>query len=132
MRDFAYDPEDPRHLGAQLLDVQNSTDTDYTDESHQDDTDAGEHEFYIEGAEDENEFDGDEGDNSNVPEGVYNVLYEFNPESEHELAVQPGEVVHVVGSIQGGWAIAIKEGEGEEIKGLVPATYLEWTAPLPE
>ncbi len=62
---------------------------------------------------------------------IYNVLYEFVPVSEHELAVQPGDVVHVVGSLEGGWAIAVKDGD-ESVKGLVPATYLEWSAPLPE
>ncbi len=100
------------------------------DAQHEEDPEA-EHEFYIEGG-DESEFDGDEGDNAGVPEGIYKVLYEFAPESEHELAVLPGEVVHVVGSIEGGWAIAVKEGGEEGVKGLVPATYLEWMAPLSE
>lgn len=99
-------------------------------EEHNHDPDAAD-DFYIEGADDENEFDGDEGDHANVPEGIYTVLYEFDPVSEHELAVQPGDVVHVVGSLEGGWAIAVKNGD-EAVKGLVPATYLEWSAPLPE
>uniref|UniRef100_V5ENW7 Cytoskeletal protein binding protein n=2 Tax=Kalmanozyma brasiliensis (strain GHG001) TaxID=1365824 RepID=V5ENW7_KALBG len=99
-------------------------------DEHDHASDAAE-DFYIEGAEDENEFDGDEGDHANVPEGVYKVLYEFDPVSEHELAVQPGDVVHVVGSLEGGWAIAVTNGD-EGVKGLVPATYLEWSAPLPE
>ncbi|SOV05898.1 uncharacterized protein UDID_08786 [Ustilago sp. UG-2017a] len=132
VRDFAFPPDDPRHHGEQLLDPeQEEVEQGSQDQYPQEESDAAEHEFYIEGADDENEFDGDEGDNANVPEGVYKVLYEFDPVSEHELAVQPGETVHVVGSIEGGWAIAIKDDD-QAIKGLVPATYLEWTGPLPE
>lgn len=113
------------------MEPQSSADDSQDLDEHGQDANADEHEFYIEGAEDENEFDGDEGDNADVPEGVYNVLYQFDPVSEHELAVVPGDVVHVVGSLEGGWAIAIKDGD-ESVKGLVPATYLEWSAPLPE
>lgn len=132
MRDFAFPPDDPRHHGEQLLDAeQEEAEQGSQDEYPQEESDAAEHEFYIQGADDENEFDGDQGDNANVPEGLYKVLYEFDPVSEHELAVQPGETVHVVGSIEGGWAIAIKDDD-QAVKGLVPATYLEWTGPLPE
>ncbi len=127
VRDFAFPVDDPRHFGVWLDEPQDSSHAHDADQSHQEDT-AG-HDFYIEGAEDENEFDGDEGDSASVPEGIYNVLYEFEPVSEHELAVQPGDVVHVVGSIEGGWAIAISSHD-PSIKGLVPATYLEWSAPL--
>lgn len=133
VRDFAFPSDDPRHHGHPLVEPQPSADdSQYADEHAQDAADADEHEFYIEGAEDENEFDGDQGDNASVPEGVYNVLYQFDPVSEHELAVAPGDVVHVVGSLEGGWAIAVKDGGDEGVKGLVPATYLEWSAPLPE
>ncbi|KAJ1021898.1 hypothetical protein NDA16_003660 [Ustilago loliicola] len=131
VRDFAFPEDDPRHHGEQLLDPQQEEAEEGEHQHHQEESDAAEHEFYIEGADDENEFDGDEGNNANVPEGVYKVLYEFDPVSEHELAVQPGETVHVVGSIEGGWAIAIKYDD-QGVKGLVPATYLEWTGPLPE
>lgn len=130
VRDFAFPEDDPRHHGEPLFDQQNEAEQ-AEDQQHQEESDAAEHEFYIEGADDENEFDGDEGDNANVPEGIYKVLYEFNPVSEHELAVQPGETVHVVGFLEGGWAIAIKDDD-QGVKGLVPATYLEWTGPLPE
>ncbi|CDR99026.1 uncharacterized protein SPSC_04494 [Sporisorium scitamineum] len=131
VRDFAFSTDDPRHHGHPLVEPQSSADDSQDLDEHGQDANADEHEFYIEGAEDENEFDGDEGDNADVPEGVYNVLYQFDPVSEHELAVVPGDVVHVVGSLEGGWAIAIKDGD-ESVKGLVPATYLEWSAPLPE
>ena len=131
IRDFAYPADDPRHHGQPLAEPQQSADSDQYADQHGHDADAEEHEFYIEGAEDENEFDGDEGDNANVPEGVYKVLYQFDPVSEHELAVAPGDVVHVVGSLQGGWAIAVLDSD-ESVKGLVPATYLEWSAPLSE
>ena len=131
VRDFAYAPQDPRHHGQQLADAHQSAESQQADQLQDHQADAAEHEFYIEGADDEMEFDGDEGDNAQVPEGVYKVLYEFEPVSEHELAVQPGDVVHVVGSLQGGWAIALKEGD-EAVKGLVPATYLESSGPLPE
>ncbi|SPO31721.1 uncharacterized protein UTRI_06573_B [Ustilago trichophora] len=126
VRDFAYPSDDPRHHGQQLLEEQANSGEQDADEEEGQEPD----EFYIEGAEDD-EFDGDEGDNANIPQGIYNVLYEFDPVSEHELAVQPGEVVHVVGSLEGGWAIAIKNDD-QGIKGLVPATYLKWSGPLPE
>ncbi|GAC95068.1 cytoskeletal protein binding protein [Pseudozyma hubeiensis SY62] len=132
IRDFAFPDDDPRHKGDPLAEPQSSADhyQDFDEHGHSS-ADVDEDEFYIEGAEDENEFDGDQGDNASVPEGVYKVLYAFEPVSEHELAVHPGEVVHVIGSLDGGWAIALKEGD-ESVKGLVPATYLEWSAPLPE
>ncbi|SJX66496.1 uncharacterized protein SRS1_11320 [Sporisorium reilianum f. sp. reilianum] len=131
VRDFAFATDDPRHHGQPLAEPQPSADDSHSADEHGQDADADEHEFFIEGAEDENEFDGDEGDSASVPEGVYNVLYQFDPVSEHELAVAPGDVVHVVGSLEGGWAIAVKDGD-ESVKGLVPATYLEWSAPLPQ
>ena len=131
VRDFAFPQDDPRHHGHLLAEAQQSAAKDQDFDEHGQESDADWNEFYIEGAEDENEFDGDEGDNANVAQGVYNVLYAFEPVSEHELAVEPGDLVHVVGSLEGGWAIAIKDGN-ETVKGLVPATYLEWSAPLPE
>ncbi|KIS65820.1 uncharacterized protein UMAG_11224 [Mycosarcoma maydis] len=131
VRDFAFPQDDPRHHGHLLAEAQQSAAQDQDFDEHGQESDADGNEFYIEGAEDENEFDGDEGDNANVAQGVYNVLYAFEPVSEHELAVEPGDLVHVVGSLEGGWAIAIKDGN-ETVKGLVPATYLEWSAPLPE
>lgn len=128
VRDFAYPSEDPRHFGEPLPDILQSPDDTQGDAQYQDPDSAEHDEFYID--DDETEFDGHSGD-SNVPPGLYKVLYQFDPVSEHELAVQPGEIVHVVGSLEGGWAIAVKDGD-EERKGLVPATYLEWSGPLPQ
>lgn len=92
--------------------------------------------FYAD-ADDDDEFGGDEGDAGHIAEGVYRVLYAFEPESEHELAVQPDDTVHVIGAIEGGWAIAVKiqppdhdDASAQEAKGLVPVTYLEYTGPL--
>ncbi|CAO1630080.1 unnamed protein product [Sympodiomycopsis kandeliae] len=55
--------------------------------------------------------------------GRYKVLYDFESESEHELTVVAGEIVRVVGTVDGGWAVGFKE-DGKE--GLVPEGYLEW------
>lgn len=131
IRDFAYPEYDPRYHGLPLTEPLESAQHDQHSQEPGQEPDTDDQEFYIEGPEDENEFDGDQGDDANVPEGIYNVLYAFEPVSEHELAVGPGDTVHVVGSIDGGWAIAIKDGD-DSVKGLVPATYLEWSAPLPE
>ncbi|SNX87959.1 uncharacterized protein MEPE_06670 [Melanopsichium pennsylvanicum] len=128
VRDFAFPADDPRHHGELLPDTLSTAGSE-ADEQQQHGEEA-EDEFYIEGGAEDDEFDGDEGD-ANVTQGVYKVLYEFDPVSDHELAVQSGEIVHVVGSLDGGWAIAIKDDQ-EGIKGLVPATYLEWSGPLPE
>ncbi|PWY98665.1 hypothetical protein BCV70DRAFT_25749 [Testicularia cyperi] len=132
IRDFAFSVDDPRYLGEPLSEP--AEESHYGDEDssayHDAEGEAGS-EFYVDDdVDDEQEFGGDEGDAANIAEGVYRVLYEFEPVSEHELAVQPDEVVHVVGSIEGGWAIAIKDGH-DDVKGLVPATYLEWVSPLP-
>lgn len=85
------------------------------------------HEWDVEQDEDEDEFNGDEGDSAYLAEGTYRVMYQFVPESEHELAVEAEELVTVVGALDGGWAIAVK-GEAPEVKGLVPATYLEFVS----
>ncbi len=95
----------------------------------------------------------EEGAQEGLPLGIYEVLYAFEAESEHELSVEPGERVRVVGALDGGWAIvetlfaqgatlaaganstgeidaAASLGAGEASlsyrKGLVPESYLGW------
>lgn len=126
IRDFAFDPDDVRYRGEGApVDEQEQQrsqlgiDADEVEESET---------FYAD-ADDDDEFGGDEGDAGHLVEGVYRVLYAFVPESEHELAVQPDETVHVIGAIEGGWAIATKP-HTPDAKGLVPATYLAYTGPL--
>ncbi|PWN23731.1 hypothetical protein BCV69DRAFT_279657 [Microstroma glucosiphilum] len=94
--------------------------------------------------EDEEEFEGDhgrrgsggsgqeqydaeveEGEPGTQP-GLYEVIYDFGAESEHELSVSTGDRVRVVASVDGGWAVGIREGDGKE--GLVPEGYLVWVS----
>lgn len=87
--------------------------------------------------EDEEEFEGDHGrrgsggssqaaeqDEAGTQPGLYEVIYDFGAESEHELSVSTGDRVRVVASVDGGWAVGIREGDGKE--GLVPEGYLVW------
>lgn len=75
-----------------------------------------------------------------MPIGLYHAAYEFVAESEHELSVQAGEKLRLIGHVEGGWAIVIRLAPGQEDaiidedavprsdKGLVPEAYLEWLA----
>ncbi|KAN0062363.1 hypothetical protein ACQY0O_005245 [Thecaphora frezii] len=126
VRDYAFAESDPRFSGLRLTGSANEA----SDELGSEQLEAGEAEEEggwgdLDEDEDEDEFVGDEGDQANLAEGVHRVLYEFVSESEHELSVQPDELVRVVGALEGGWAIVTKISD-PEVKGIVPATYLEW------
>ncbi|EPQ25679.1 uncharacterized protein PFL1_06751 [Pseudozyma flocculosa PF-1] len=126
VRDFAFDPADPRFAGQREAGLGQDDDeagSRQFDEGEGEEGGWGDLEGYED--EDEDEFVGDEGDQAHVAEGVYRVVYEFVSESEHELSVEAGETVRVVGALEGGWAIVTKESD-QEVKGIVPATYLEW------
>lgn len=126
IRDYAFTELDPRHVGAR--DVSAPSERASPNEGLQE-AEAGEEE------------EGDEGafQEQGLPPGLYNAAYEFVAESEHELSVQVGQKLRLVGHVEGGWAIVVKIPEGQEDveieeeddtqsadKGLVPEAYLEW------
>ena len=123
VRDFAFPEQDPRHVGAR--DVGSAPEKgdppqagSVDDEEQQDwGVDANDAEAA--------------GDDDALPEGLYQVLYAFAAESEHELNVQPGDRVRVVGHLDGGWSIVERAANqkgiaAESERGLVPESYLEW------
>lgn len=74
---------------------------------------------------------------SGLPLGLYYAAYDFSAESEHELDVKVGQRVRLIGHVDGGWAIVVRVGQGQEDisaddeeadKGLVPEAYLQWLA----
>ncbi len=60
--------------------------------------------------------------------GFYRAMYAFSPEGDTEMALEDGQVVHVVGRGGGqGWAVVIREGADAQGNrhALVPESYLE-------
>ncbi|CAO1619324.1 unnamed protein product [Parajaminaea phylloscopi] len=152
IRDFAFPESDPRHVGARDVSHPTNAGTNrfqlretgadaYGSNDPAEGTDWGPSASYDE---DEDEFEGDEGHDDGregadhagaggtgvVPvdgltPGLYRVLYDFEAEEEHELTVKVGELISVVGAVEGGWAVGYKEKDVEK-EGLVPEGYLEW------
>lgn len=143
VRDYAFGEDDPRHVGARDVSVSAAQSWDpqvdqygIADASQAGAAD-GDEDLFVEG----------EGSEGGLACGIYQVLYGFQAESEHELTVEAGEKVRVVGGLDGGWAIvetlepglptttsstsaegaqAQEEASTEYRKGLVPESYLGW------
>lgn len=144
IRDFAFPETDPRHVGARDLSIpEERLSTGYGV--------GGNHSGLGGGGEDEEEWgpeahehsyeddeeEEEEGVGGGLPEGLYQVIYPFQAESEHELTVTQDQRVQVVGGLDGGWAIVQKISEEDQIaldgdgnRGLVPEAYLEWLGPI--
>jgi hypothetical protein len=80
---------------------------------------------------DEDDLRHDNGDGTDAQEpvlypGLYRALYAFEPEGTAEMRLEEDQVVRVLGRGGGvGWAVVIREGEGEDGHALVPESYLE-------
>jgi hypothetical protein len=129
IRDYAFTELDPRHVGARDVSAPSEKEGHHAEELQEPE------------AEDEEEGEGSFQEQG-LPIGLYTAAYEFVAESVHELSVQVGQKLRLVGHVEGGWAIVIKVKEGEEDipfdegnntesddKGLVPEAYLEWSGP---
>ncbi|KDN52097.1 hypothetical protein K437DRAFT_39990 [Tilletiaria anomala UBC 951] len=144
VRDFAFPETDPRHVGARDVSAPQGGGTsaltgtsadgdgeDGNNKNNNNNHNEEEEDWGVDANDAEVDAEGDNGDGLAL--GVYEVLYAFEAESEHELTCKPGDRVRVVGNLEGGWAVvervspgAQEESEEEVKRGLVPESYIGW------